>query len=307
MSELERLLRASASKPRGRPLKAKTLAIRQAVLDLVEQFTVMTVRQIFYALTVRRVVPKEETAGYRPVQTQVLKLRREGLLPWSFIADATRWQRKPRSYDDVEDALLTTARAYRRNLWRAQKQRVEVWLEKDALAGVVIEVTDKWDVPLMVSRGTSSQTFLHEAAQVATKAWWESDISTVVLALYDRDAAGQRAARTVERGLAEFAPGVPIEFHLLAVTDYQVRAWQLPTRPPKPKDPEAAKFTGPAVELDAIPPDRLIKLVDDEIASYVDQGAWAKEQAVEQSERTLLTKLAVDAADAYADSDPEST
>jgi hypothetical protein len=245
---------ASTTKRRGRPLAAKTIAIRTAVHELAEQFEVMTVRQIFYALTVRGIVPKDENAGYRPVQTQVLKLRREGSLPWSFIADATRWQRKPQSYDRAEDALMVTARAYRRNLWRAQAVRVEVWLEKDALAGVVMEATEKWDVPLMVSRGTSSATFLHEAAQAASAAWYDAGISTMVLALYDRDAAGRRAARTVEQGLVEFAPGVPIEFSLLAVTDYQVGAWQLPSRPAKGSDPEAAKFTGPAVELDAIPP-----------------------------------------------------
>src|SRR5438067_13752261 len=114
---------SSASKSRGRPLAAKTLAIRQAVLEVAEEFEVMTVRQIFYALTVRGVVPKEENAGYRPVQTQVLKMRCEGLLDWGFIADATRWQRKPTSYDSTEDALAVTARAYRRNLWRSQNER----------------------------------------------------------------------------------------------------------------------------------------------------------------------------------------
>ena len=30
---------------------------------------------------------------------------------------------------------------------------VEVWLEKDALAGVLLPVTDRYDIPLMVSTG----------------------------------------------------------------------------------------------------------------------------------------------------------
>ncbi len=64
----------------------------------------MTVRQVFYALTVRGVVAKTE-AGYRQVQRQVLLMRREGVLPWAFIADGTRWVREPETWDTVDDAL----------------------------------------------------------------------------------------------------------------------------------------------------------------------------------------------------------
>jgi hypothetical protein len=281
---------ASASKSLGRPLGAKTIAIRNAVLELTTHFEIMTVRQIFYALTVRGVVPKDENSGYRPVQTQVLKMRREGLLDWSFVADATRWQRKPDSYDSVDDALATVARTYRRNLWRSQGVRIEVWLEKDALASVVMEATVPWDVPLMVSRGTSSATFLYEAAQVIKNAA-SHGVHTYVFALYDHDAAGLRCARTVQKGLSEYAAPAEPDFELLAVTEEQIEEWGLPTRPAKATDPEAAKFSGPAVELDAIPPDKLIELVEHEIWLLVDDDAWQKEQQAEASEREILERM----------------
>lgn len=282
---------ASALKSRGRPLAAKTQTIRRAVLALTEEYQVMTVRQVFYALTVRGVVEKDENSGYRPVQTQVLRMRREGLLPWGFIADATRWQRKPESFDSADDALRVVSRTYRRNLWRSQRIRLEVWLEKDALAGVVMEATDPWDVALMVSRGTTSATFLHSAAQAAKEAYAADAVTTVILALYDHDAAGKRCARTVERGFAEYAPYVPVVFQLLALDEGQIEAWGLPTRPAKKSDPEAAKFTGPAVELDAIPPDLLISLVGDAIVDWIDADAWQKEQVIEESERDYLYRL----------------
>jgi hypothetical protein len=284
--------RASTSKSRqGRPLGAKTLAIREAVIDLRDEFTVMTVRQIFYALTVRGIVPKDENAGYRPVQTQLLKMRREGLLEWSFISDATRWMRKPTTFDSSEDALELVRRTYRRNLWQSQDCRVEVWLEKDALAGVVMNATDPWDVRLMVSRGTSSATFLYSSALEAQRAWDEAGIETHIFALYDHDAAGLRCARTVERGLRDHVSDAPIDFTSLAITDKQIEEWDLPSRPAKKSDPEAHKFTGPAVELDAIPPDRMMLLVENAIVDLIDADAWKKEQAVEQSERELLERL----------------
>jgi hypothetical protein len=282
---------------RGRPLGAKAIAIREAVVDLTDQYDVMTVRQVFYQLVARGIIPKSENGGYRPVQTQVLKMRREGLLPWSFIADATRWQRKPRTWNSVEDVLAETARTYRRNLWISQGIRVEVWLEKDALAAVAAEATHKWDVPLMVSRGTSSVTFLYEAAQQAREAYLEGGVSTYIFALYDFDAAGRRAARNIERSLRDFArlpsgTPTPIEFELLAVTEEQISEWSLPTRPAKGSDPEAHKFRGEAVELDAIPPDKLIVLVENAIITLIDEDAWRMETIAEQSEREILERIA---------------
>ena len=217
-------------------------------------------------------------------------MRREGLLDWSFVADVTRWRRRPLTYDSAEDALETLQRTYRRNLWQTQGLRVEVWLEKDALAGVVLEATDPWDVDLMVSRGTSSETFLRSAGQEIAEAW-RYGIQTHVLALYDRDAAGLRCARAVEKGLREHSGSADPVFQLLAVTEEQIREWDLPTRPAKESDPESHKFQGDAVELDAIPPDKLIALVSDAISGLVDPHAWAVQQRVEESERSILQSL----------------
>jgi hypothetical protein len=290
-SEFPRARTTKRGRPQGR-FGPKATAIREAVLALTDEFRVMTVRQVFYALTTRGVVPKDEARGYRPVQEQVLRMRRDGVLPWAFIADNTRWIRKPNTYDHLDDALHVVERTYRRNLWRAQGVRIEVWLERDALAGVVSEVTHPWDVPLMVSRGTSSATFLHSAAEFASDAYYERGVETVVLALYDYDAAGRRAARNVERGLREHAPYVPIEFCPLAVQEAQIDAWNLPTHPPKRSDPESHKFDRErAVELDAIPPDLLLGLIGGAIREYVDDDAWRREQVVEDSERELLARI----------------
>jgi hypothetical protein len=92
------------------------------------------------------------------------------LQSWPFvssghIADLTRWMRKPTTYNGVEDALQDTARFYRKALWAEVDTHVEVWCEKDALAGVIFPVTSEFDVPLMVARGFSSETFCFEAIE----------------------------------------------------------------------------------------------------------------------------------------------
>lgn len=277
---------------RGRPLAASTLRVREAVLDLVDQRDQMTVRGIFYALSTTQIVPKTE-AGYRKVQTQVLAMRREGLMPWSFVADGTRWVRQATTYDSTEEALNDVAQLYRRDLWRSQSVRVELWLEKDALADLIWPTVNQWGVPLLVSRGTSSATFLHNAAQVAEEAFASDGRHTIVLALYDHDAGGERAFRTVVRGMAEYAPTSRPSVKLLGLTAEQVDAWKLPTRPAKAKDPEAKRWGDrPAVELDAVDPDTLNATVHDAIVEWIDPHAWKVAQAYETAEREGLMTLA---------------
>jgi hypothetical protein len=265
------------------------------VLGLTEAYDRMTVRQIFYQLESQGIVEKTE-GGYRQVLKQVLKLRRANALPWSFISDGTRLQRKPSTFSDAGDYVEQMARQYRRNLWQYQIVRLEVWLEKDALADLVSDVTRQWDVALMVSRGQSSATFLHSAAMVAADAWAAGHIYTQIYALYDFDAGGMRGAKAVEHELPSFAPQVPIFFTRLGVTQQQIHDWKLPTRPAKRSDPEAKKFAAEygseAVELDAIPPDRLKGLVEDAITDHVDQHAWEVEQAIEAQELDGLRALA---------------
>ena len=278
-------------KSTGRPLGATALAIREGVDELTQRFKRMTVRQVFYQLETLGVVDKTE-GGYRQVQAQVLKMRRESLLSWDFITDGTRWQRKPRSYSDAGDYILQVSRSYRRDLWQAQDVRIEVWLEKDALADVIFDVTAAWDVSLMVSRGQSSATFLHNAAMAARDAW-EEGVETHIYTLYDFDAGGERAHNTIADDVPTHAPDVPIYVERLAVTPEQVDDWDLPTRPAKRSDPQAATWGDrPAVELDAIDPDRLTALVEAAITEHIDEHAWLVEQRVEAEERGGLLALA---------------
>ena len=207
----------------------KARAIRAVVLDeLVPQFQRMTVRKVFYALSVKGVVPKTQNGGYRAVQEQLARMRREGVLDWGFIADGTRLARLQSQWDDVSDFLGDVQRLYRRDLWRGQGVRIEVWLEKDALAEVVLEKTTEWRVPLMVTRGQSSVTFLHSAAMSAKQCYERDGTQTWVYALYDFDAGGDRAYRAIESDLPAFAE-TPINVERLAITPAQIAQWQLPT------------------------------------------------------------------------------
>jgi len=263
----------------GRGLRPDTAALYVAILRAFDSSGFpMTVRQMFYALTVAGAVEKTE-AGYSRVGYHLLRLRRWGLIPYDWIADNTRWMRKPDSYDDLAACLENTRKTYRRALWRDQGVYVEVWCEKDALAGVISDVTEEWDVPLMVSRGFASETFLYSAAE-AIKA---AGRPAFVYFFGDHDPSGRAIVETVERRLREF--GAVFHFEQVAVLPWQVKAWGLPTRPTKRTDSRAKGWEGESVELDAIPAERLRELVRERIVSHIDAQVWERTRRIEAQER----------------------
>jgi hypothetical protein len=124
----------------------------------------------------------------------------------------------------------------------------------------------------------------------ASDAWRNGYIETIVFALYDFDAAGRRAARSIENGLSE-STDAPITFELLAVTEEQISDRNLPTRPAKVTDPEADKFGADAVEPDAIPQDPARRTGRGRDPRVTDTHEGEKEQAVEASECALSLRL----------------
>lgn len=261
---------------------------RDALVDIVAGIAPCTVRQTFYQATVRGIVDKSE-AGYGMVQRMLVELRRSGAVSYGQIVDNTRWMRKPATFDSLQEALDQTAAFYRRSIWPDADDYVEMWLEKDALAGVVYPVTAKWDVPLMVARGYASLSFLATAAEAIIA----HDRPTYIYHLGDFDPSGVNAGEKIEETLRELAPAAEIHFQRIAVNEEQIATMHLPSRPTKVSDSRAAKFgRRESVELDAMHPEALRTLVDDAIVKHVDAGQLAVIKTAEASERGMLRMFA---------------
>jgi hypothetical protein len=300
--------------------------VRAHLFDIVAQGRPMTVRQVFYQAVTRGIVAKTEGEYKSTVCRLLTDMRLEGALPFGWIADNTRWMRKPRTYSSMEAALENTASTYRRQLWDNQGSYVEIWLEKEALAGVVVDITAEFDVPLMVTRGYPSVSFLHEAAEAMgrasgrvrpTRAEIEQDLddlhsgdrtrgqaararqearrgSREVFVYYfgDHDPSGVDISRNVEERLYNFANDEYIvNFKRVAVTEQQIEWFDLPTRPTKRSDTRAKGWRGGSVELDAIPPDDLRDLVRASIEQHIDQDQLELLKTVESEEREVLERL----------------
>jgi len=272
----------------GRRTKAQINAIQTAIYTSLSGDHPQTVRGVFYQMEVAGIVPKD-MSGYNVVQRECLKMRRAGVIPYAWITDGTRLQRKPTSYDDIGDFYFQAAKVYRRSLWADANVSVEIWCEKEAMAGVLFEETGIWDVPLMVARGFSSESFLHSTAEQIKK----DGRPTYIYHFGDHDPSGRIIDRQIERGLRRLAPDADIRFARLAVTTEQIATWDLPTRPTKQaKNRHAANFVGRSVELDAIPAWRLRGLVRDAIRQHVDPHALNAVQVAERAELDGLRVMA---------------
>ena len=101
--------------------------IRAAIWETLKSYHPMTVRQTFYQLTTQSVIAKTEAEYKTTVVRLLVEMRLAGDIPFDWIADNTRWMRKPRTFSSMEAALQNTARTYRRAPWDNQDVYVEIW------------------------------------------------------------------------------------------------------------------------------------------------------------------------------------
>src|SRR5262249_15143231 len=159
-----------------------------------------------------------------------------------------------------------------------------VWLEKDALAGVIYPVASLYDVPLMVARGYASLSFLHSSAEQLA----DIDIPIYIYHLGDFDPSGVNAGEKIEPTLRVMAPDADSIFNGIALTPEQIGQWNLPTRPTKAADTRAKTLGEVSVDLDAIAPDNLRDLVETFINAHLPQEQLRILKIAEESEREQL-------------------
>ena len=274
---------SGTSPTKRRRTKTEMAAMRAALIAIIDEAAPMTVRQVYYQAVTRGLIDKTEQE-YKAICRLLVLMRRDGSLPYDNIADNTRWMRKPKTYGSIEDCLVQTTRLYRRQIWADLNCRVEIWLEKEALAGVLLDVTAEWDVPLMVTRGYPSLSFLHGAGEAIAY----GGIETFIYYFGDRDPSGVDIARHVAEGLTEFSDDVPVYFTPVAVTGAQIDELDLPTRPTKKSDSRAKNWVGGSVEVDAIHPSKLRALAEECIERHIPDGHMDVLQEAESSERQAL-------------------
>jgi hypothetical protein len=272
-----------------------TLDLQWAILDVFAEIRPpMTVRQVYYQLSTRHAVEKTE-AGYDKAQRNLTDMRRDGSIPYGYLADNSRSIYQVAQYSSVNDALHRMQQFYRRDLWETQNAHVEIWLEKRALVNQILPICQEYGVKLFPCGGYSSISFAYEAATE----WGDPDKVVYIYHLSDFDADGAYSSVALERELREHSNAV-VSFHRLALGPTDIARYNLldscrPQKTTSKRFPWWKENYGKdmlACELDALHPNDLRQIVRTAIERHIDKDELANIRRIEEVERQSLAEIA---------------
>lgn len=272
---------------RSRRTKDQMQELRDGLFALAEANQPLTIRQLFYRAVATSLIDKTQAAYNQLVVRLVGQMREEGRIPFAWIIDNTRWMRKPTTHHGLRSMLVRTHQTYRRAIWDEQEASVEIWCESDSVAGILWDVTNEYDVPLMPTSGQPSKSFLHSAAKnmVDTGGPW------FIYYFGDYDKSGMDISARIERDLHRYIEreevAIDFTFERVAINENQIREFNLPTRPPKDK---RGGFTE-TVELEAMTTAQLQHLCRQCITGHIDFDRLEALREVEDAERDTLATI----------------
>jgi hypothetical protein len=283
----------------------------------------LTLRQLYYQFVSRDWIPNKQTE-YKRLGDIINKARYAGLLDWTYIVDRTRNLRDLAHWDDVPNLMLAVSQQFRTDRWENQPTRVEVWIEKDALVGVLQAVCPGLDVPYFSCRGYTSSSEIWSAAQRLGE-YVEKGQNVIVVHLGDHDPSGVDMTRDIEdrirdfmlqdflnastelgtsctngeirQAMAERCGGrTPLEIRRIALNMDQIEEYQPPPNPAKMTDSRATGYVDlygyESWELDALDPTTLIALITETIEGIREDEQWDLDTEHMESEREVLAGAA---------------
>jgi hypothetical protein len=273
-------------------IQQESKAILAQVQTILSEYDFpLSLRQIYYQLVSRQIIENVENE-YRKLSRLTVIGRDEGILDEEKFTDRLRQIQQPDTWTDLVDFMQTVKRAYRKDYWIQQPDYIEIWIEKDALRGVVEPVTNKYGVPLLVVRGQVSRTAIYDAYQ----RYIEEDKYCYLYYFGDFDPSGITIYESLLNRLSGFNGGkLDITFERVALTQEQIDKYNLPPAPAKKTDPNTSRFIHEhgdnVVELDALPPEELIELVQETINQHIDTDIWNETASIEAQETEELQEF----------------
>lgn len=283
--------------------KFRDIKIRMAGVALIKQVNAivaeynklghsLTLRQVYYQLVSRGVIPNNERS-YKNVGELISNGRLAGMIDWYAIEDRTRYVRSMAHWKTPGDIIRSAAAQYHIDWWEDQPYYVEVWVEKDALIGIVEQVARRFDVPCFSCRGYTSQSEMWHAAQRLLDKSGYGERPVRIIHLGDHDPSGIDMSRDIEERLTEFTEHtLELEISRIALNMDQVDQYNPPPNPAKITDSRAEgyiKLYGESSwELDALNPTILDTLIEDKINDLMDHDLMEASKAREAEEKTTL-------------------
>lgn len=275
----------------------ETLAIIQQAEDIINTYQAqgfsLTLRQLYYQFVARALLANTER-NYKRLGNIISDARRAGLIDWDAIEDRTRYLRRNNFWESPQSILQSAVNSYHRDLWANQPCRIEVWIEKDALVGVIADKCEELDVPYFSCRGYVSDSEMWSASGRMFRQTKKHQ-QVIVLHLGDHDPSGIDMTRDIEGRLKLFSFSAPIEIRRLALTMEQIGEINPPPNPAKFTDSRyegyVAEYGDESWELDALEPQYIVDLIEQAILEVRDIDRWEQSNEQQESERQLIQEV----------------
>lgn len=218
-------------------------AANEILEEYEDQGYTLTLRQLYYQFVARDYI-ENTNKSYNNLGVAISEARLAGLIDWNHLIDRTRNLQTLQHFENAEEAIQDVAGWFHIDLWERQRYRPEVWIEKDALVGVIEGVCDSLDVPYFSCRGYTSQSEMWRAAQRLLN-WQIMGYRTYIIHLGDHDPSGMDMTRDIFDRLELFMVndgGEQPEVERIALNMNQVKKYNPPPNPAKIKDPRAKKI-----------------------------------------------------------------
>lgn len=284
--------------------KDKSLYLIEKVNEIVDDYKAqgydLTLRQLYYQFVARDIIPNNQKS-YDNLGALVNNARLAGLVSWYAIEDRTRNVRNTFHWEDPQAVLLSAARQFDVNKWAGQEEYVEVWVEKDALVGIVGQAAEVYDVPFFSCRGYVSQSEMWGAAQRIIRKLEEGHQRATIIHLGDHDPSGKDMTRDIEERISMF-----LSHHGFSDWDFgiqrvalemsQIRKYNPPPNPAKLTDSRCGKYIAQygysSWELDALEPSVLEDIIKRAVLEHLDLSLYWEMKQKETETKEKLEKYA---------------
>lgn len=187
--------------------RAETMAMIDQANEILQEYSAqgftLTLRQLYYQFVARQLIANE-VREYGRLGRIVVDARRAGLIDWDHIEDRTRGLMGWSFWAGPADAIHRAASSYSEDLWRHQAVRLEVWVEKAALVGVIEPACERWRVPYMAARGYASHSEIYAAGKRLAR-HINKRKAVAVLYLGDHDPSGLDMLQALARDMSLYA------------------------------------------------------------------------------------------------------
>lgn len=263
----------------------------------------LTLRQLYYQFVAQDLIPNT-IKSYGMLQNAVNDGRMTGWIDWEAIVDRSRKFEILPHWASPDEIVKSCSKQFNLDKWADQEFRLEVWVEKEALVGIVQKACEPYDVPYFACKGYPSQSEVWAASQRLIK-HYNNGQRPFIIHLGDHDPSGIDMTRDIEDRLGIFLgdpeywmndPSPFEDVNRIALNIDQIKQFHPPPNPAKVTDSRfksyARKFGTESWELDALPPEQLLKITQEAITGFLDVDKWNKMVRKEKRIRKDLMKVA---------------